>query len=113
MQGRLTRARGHRARGAVGVLGRSAMRRGLLIALMVAACAGQPRGSRRAPTVTSMSTRDEVLESTLRSVAGRIDGVVAVTVQRLATGTRASVRGDARLPMMSVFKLPLAIVALS
>lgn len=37
---------------------------------------------------------------------------VAVTVLDLSTGTRSSVHGDLRLPMMSVFKLPLTVAAL-
>jgi beta-lactamase class A len=39
-------------------------------------------------------------------------GRVAVSVVDLSTGTRASVHGDAWMPMMSVFKLPLAVLAL-
>jgi beta-lactamase class A len=37
---------------------------------------------------------------------------VAATVIHLPSGARASVHGDQRLPMMSVFKLPLALLAL-
>jgi beta-lactamase class A len=37
---------------------------------------------------------------------------VAVTVLDLSTGARSSVHGDLRLPMMSVFKLPLTVAAL-
>ncbi len=53
------------------------------------------------------------LQNSLTKIASSIDGIVAVTVHNLQTGERASVHGDVRLPTMSVFKLPLAIAALS
>ena len=40
------------------------------------------------------------------------EGRVAVSVLDLSVGTRASIHGDAWMPMMSVFKLPLAVLAL-
>jgi beta-lactamase class A len=49
----------------------------------------------------------------MAAVAASASGArVAVTVVDLTTGARSSVDGDARLPMMSVFKLPLAVAAL-
>ncbi len=56
---------------------------------------------------------DAALQASLDKLAAESDGIVAVTVRHLQTGVHASVHGDRRLPMMSVFKLPLAIVALS
>lgn len=53
------------------------------------------------------------LQPALARIAAEADGVVAVTVSNLATGERASVNGAARLPMMSVFKLPLVVAALA
>ena len=54
------------------------------------------------------------LQQRIAPVAATPDGQgrVAVTVLDLSTGARASVGGDVPLPMMSVFKLPLAVVAL-
>jgi beta-lactamase class A len=54
----------------------------------------------------------ERLEAQLRAIAAASDGTVAATVIHLPSGARASVHGDARLPMMSVFKLPLALAML-
>ncbi len=53
------------------------------------------------------------LQQALTRLAAEADGVAAVTVLHLGTGERASVHGDQRLPMMSVFKLPLAVAALA
>jgi beta-lactamase class A len=52
------------------------------------------------------------LQEAIARAAAPIDGRVAVTVQDLSTGARASLGGQTKLPMMSVFKLPLAVVAL-
>jgi len=53
-----------------------------------------------------------VLATQLRALAATADGTVAATVIHLPSGARASIHGDQRLPMMSVFKLPLALIAL-
>ena len=65
-----------------------------------------------APSVVTPA-HDDVLEHALASIAAGYDGTAAVSVLNLSDGTRASLHGDVRLPLMSVFKLPLAIVALS
>ncbi len=65
------------------------------------------------PAPIPASADDPALRASLAAVAAESDGLVAVTVVHLGTGARASVHGDARLPLMSVFKLPLTIVALS
>jgi beta-lactamase class A len=65
------------------------------------------------PAPSPMSDpRAEALASQLRAIADGADGIVAATVIHLPSGARASVHGDRRLPMMSVFKLPLALLAL-
>jgi len=68
-----------------------------LVLLAASACAHEPplRGSLARVAVTP---------------DGR--GRVAVSVLDLSRGTRASLQGDAWMPMMSVFKLPLAVLAL-
>jgi beta-lactamase class A len=92
------------------------MRSLLALPLLLSACSSTPapatsgvapRGS------TVATTADPKLQSALASVVAESDGTVAVTVVDLATGARASIHGDARLPLMSVFKLPLTVVALS
>jgi len=54
------------------------------------------------------------LHDRLASTAVTPDGQgrVAVSVLDLSTRTRASIHGEAWMPMMSVFKLPLAVLAL-
>ena len=87
-----------------------------LLLVMPVACAAAPSPTQAPPPITSAKSataRDPALQAALAKVAAESDGIVAVTVQHLGNGTRASLRGDVRLPMMSVFKLPLAIVALS
>lgn len=106
------RVRPHRAPG------RRMMRRrtGLLVVgcfvgfTSVGGCGG--RGSPPSKASPVAPTRDVALEETLGRIAGAHDGVVAVSVRHLGTGVHAAVNGDKRLPMMSVFKLPLAFVAL-
>jgi beta-lactamase class A len=56
---------------------------------------------------------ESVLQTRLNQLAAETDGTVGVSVLHLRTGARTSVHGDARLPMMSVFKLPLAVATLA
>src|SRR5262245_43102865 len=65
-----------------------------------------------APRGEPSDPRADALASELRAIAAASDGTVAATVVHLPSGARASVNGRARLPMMSVFKLPLALVML-
>lgn len=52
------------------------------------------------------------LERVIAGIVGRSDGVVGVAAIHLETGRRASVHGDDRFPMASVYKLPIAIALL-
>lgn len=83
------------------------MKRSIVLLSLFVGC-GSP-----AAVADPASHKDESLQKELAEIAASIDGTVAVTVVQLSTGERASVHGDARLPMMSVFKLPLAIAALA
>jgi beta-lactamase class A len=74
-----------------------------LAAIVVAACAPAP----------AAPSSGAVLERQLAGVAAASDGAVSVTVVNLHTGERASVGGQAPRPMMSVFKLPLAVAVLA
>jgi beta-lactamase class A len=89
----------------------------LLALPLVAACSSAPASKPEAPAPKTeappTSTHDAALESALTKIAAASDGIVAVSVRHLGDGRRASLHGDARLPMMSVFKLPLAVVALA
>ena len=67
------------------------------VLLMSAACASHP------------ALRDSLARTAMAAGPG---ATVAVTVLDLSTGVRSSIHGDLRLPMMSVFKLPLAVAAL-
>ncbi len=62
------------------------------------------------PTTDDLQT---TLGPKLEALAARSGGTVAVTVVHLPTGRRASVNGGTRMPMMSVFKLPLALATLA
>ena len=90
-----------------------------LVALLLAACAraSVPAENKpQSPSTSASSTapvHDAVLEAALQKIAAAFDAKVAVSVLHLGTGARASVHGDARMPLMSVFKLPLSVVALS
>jgi beta-lactamase class A len=57
--------------------------------------------------------RPAALEAALKDLAKQTDGTLAVTVVHVRSLARASVNGDARLPMMSVFKLPITLVTLA
>lgn len=89
----------------------------LLSPLLALACA---RPSESAPTKPTASetvdpaiTRVTALAPRLQSFASAQKGTVAISVVHVRTGARAAVHGDLRLPMMSVFKLPLALVTLA
>jgi len=71
-----------------------------------------PRSDASASPGTSFEARARALEEKLSATAKASGGNVSVTVIHLPSGARASVNGDKRMPMMSVFKLPLALVAL-
>ena len=97
----------------------------LVAALALGACgraAPSPPSPASAPTSSSRPEPavgapadhvDAALQAALARVVSQSDGHVAVTVLELETGARASIDGGARMPMMSVFKLPLAIVTLA
>lgn len=53
------------------------------------------------------------LQLRLAQAATESDGTVAISVLHLRTNERVSIHGNVRLPMMSVFKLPLAVVTLA
>jgi len=72
------------------------------LVVLLAACAPSP----------ATPTRGGMLEARLTSIAEAAQGSVSVTVLDLRTGERASLHGQTARPMMSVFKLPIAVAAL-
>ena len=81
-------------------------------ALVVFGCASASSPQKPEPPRPATGT-SSALQQALQSIVDGADGTVAVTVRDLSTGEHASIRGEVRLPMMSVFKLPLAVVTLS
>jgi beta-lactamase class A len=65
------------------------------------------------PAVDDRPSSPRGLEAALEAIARESSGTVAVTVVHVERGEKVSVHGGVRLPMMSVFKLPLAVVALA
>lgn len=57
-------------------------------------------------------TIDAELGARLKTLCERAGGAVGVAVTHIESGRRASVEGERRLPLFSVFKLPLAIAVL-
>jgi beta-lactamase class A len=76
----------------------------LLLRLAILLACGAPSACAHAPAL------HDVLARAASAPDGQ--GRVAVSVLDLSTGARTSVHGDARMPMMSVFKVGLAVVAL-
>ncbi|HEU4715034.1 MAG TPA: class A beta-lactamase [Pyrinomonadaceae bacterium] len=62
--------------------------------------------------IANQSDRDKELEQRLRAICERAQGQVAVAVTHVETGRTVGVNAGARLPLYSVFKLPLAIKVL-
>ena len=60
----------------------------------------------------SASTTDAELSARLKTIADRAGGNVSVSVIHLESGRAASVNGAIKLPLYSVFKLPLAVAVL-
>jgi beta-lactamase class A len=56
--------------------------------------------------------RDTALEAALRDIVAGLDGQVGVAVRHLQRQVHASVNGDHRFPLASVYKLPIAYAAL-
>ena len=66
-----------------------------------------PNGSQ-----SSASPTGDQLATSLKAIIDRAGGNSAVTVIHVETGRSASINGSAKLPLYSVFKLPLAVAVL-
>lgn len=84
-----------------------------LAATLLGACTHPGNDPPQVPAAVTPEPRAAHLQSRLTALAQESDGTFAVTVVHLPSGATASVNGDKRLPMMSVFKLPLAVVTLA
>jgi beta-lactamase class A len=75
-----------------------------------AAAQAAPVAGEQAPPVPAWSPH--TLEATLEAIAAEAGGDVGVAAIHLESGRRASRNGDVRLPMASVYKLPIALEVL-
>ncbi|HKO59659.1 MAG TPA: class A beta-lactamase [Pyrinomonadaceae bacterium] len=60
----------------------------------------------------SSSSPGDQISTSLKTIIDRAGGNSAVTVIHVETGRTSSINGSAKLPLYSVFKLPLAVVVL-
>src|SRR5258705_4659392 len=63
-------------------------------------------------TIQEPEHPDTVLEARLRAIVSRAPGNVGIVAKNLANGAVARVNPDTAIPLMSVVKLPVAIVVL-
>ncbi|MET0648348.1 MAG: class A beta-lactamase [Pyrinomonadaceae bacterium] len=94
------------------------------IAFGFSACLGKTETSAQGPPATAASPQataapappqggtDAELAARLKSICERAGGRCGVAVTHVETGRSAAFEGDARLPLYSVFKLPLAVAVL-
>jgi beta-lactamase class A len=72
-------------------------------------------GSPYSTPIASQSPQGDVekeLERSLKLISDRANGTVGLSVVHIETGKTISINGKTRLPLYSVFKLPLAIAVL-
>jgi beta-lactamase class A len=96
-----------------------------VIAVSFSACVNKVETSARGPVATASSPQatgtpvsaqqpgpDAELAARLKTICERAGGRCGVAVTHVETGRGAAVEGDTRLPLYSVFKLPLAVAVL-
>ena len=88
------------------------LNRGALPAQSSNAAAPSPTMTAAAPTPAQAQVNDEELTGRLTAICQRAGGDCAVALTHVETGRTVSVRGDASMPLYSVFKLPLAVAVL-
>jgi len=71
-------------------------------------------GGSQAPSASTSppDSLEKELERRLKSICDRASGTVGLSVVHIETGKIVSINGQSRLPLHSVFKLPLAIAVL-
>jgi beta-lactamase class A len=95
----------------------------VIVTLGLVACTNPSRTSktlsanRSQPPIASTSpqlqtTIEQELEKRLKEICDRANGTVGLSVVHIQSGKRISINGQSRLPLYSVFKLPLAIAVL-
>ena len=87
----------------------------LICLLAVASCQNvgdaNPAHSTPPTPVNAVATSND-LTAVLKAIIDRAGGNAAVSVVHVETGRGASINGSAKLPLYSVFKLPLAVAVL-
>ena len=66
----------------------------------------------QSPANNRSTDSESDLENRLRAIADRAQGQVGITITHIETGKTVSINGQSRLPLYSVFKLPLAVAVL-
>ena len=89
-----------------------------LAALFALGCQSNNQPVSSAPSVSpngsqsSASPAGDQLSTSLKAIIDRAGGNAAVTVVHVESGRSGSINGSAKLPLYSVFKLPLAVAVL-
>lgn len=85
----------------------------LLSVAFASACAKSTTSSPAATNPPSTQNKIEPeLEQRLKTISGKAQGTVALSLVHIETGKAISINGKSQLPLYSVFKLPLAIAVL-
>jgi beta-lactamase class A len=92
----------------------------VFIAVGFSACVNKGETNAQGPAATvaspqsasSMPAADAELAARLKAICVRAGGRCGVAVTHVETGRSVAVEGDTRLPLYSVFKLPLAVTVL-
>ena len=87
----------------------------LLLYVLAAACTKTASTAEVKPSpspVAAAQNVDHELERRLKTIADGAQGAVGLSVIHIETGKTVSINGDSRLPLYSVYKLPLAITVL-
>lgn len=87
----------------------------LLMAITLASCAQPPASTTAAtptPPATTATDSQADLETRLRAICDRAEGSIGFAVTHVETGRTVGVNANAKLPLYSVFKLPLAVAVL-
>ncbi|HEU4875349.1 MAG TPA: class A beta-lactamase [Pyrinomonadaceae bacterium] len=87
----------------------------LLLSALASACAKSTTTAEVRKTNESQNQRSKVeqeLERRLKTICDGAQGTVGLSVVHIETGKTISINGNSKLPLYSVFKLPLAIAVL-
>jgi beta-lactamase class A len=97
------------------LLSRTALVFAVFISVSLSACVNKAETNAQGPAATrtpAPPTADAELAARLKAICERAGGRCGVAVTHVETGRGAAVEGETRLPLYSVFKLPLAVTVL-